>query len=291
VTDADAVRAAEDRLIEALARHVAIVVAVSGGVDSTTLAWLAHRRARGRVAMVHAVSPAVPASATARVRDYAAREGWSLTVTGAGEFDDPDYRANPVDRCYYCKTNLYARIRALSTGVIASGTNVDDLADYRPGLRAASEHDVVHPYVEAGIDKRTVRALARVHRLDDIAELPAQPCLASRVETGIGIDADDLAFVERVESELAAVLPAGAVVRCRVTRGGVVIECGDAARRSKSPAAGVEAGLQGGVPVEHATDIRLRANVEAIARQLCGEAGRAFSGVRPYRRGSAFLRR
>ncbi len=295
MTGSDLTRSAELRLIDALAPHDAIVIAVSGGVDSMTLAWLAHRRARGRIAMVHAVSPAVPASATARVREYAAREKWALTVTGAGEFDDPDYVSNPVDRCYFCKANLYARIRALSSGVIASGTNVDDLGDYRPGLRAASERGVLHPYVEAGIDKRMVRALAHAHRLDDLAELPAQPCLASRVETGIGIDTTDLAFIEHVESTLAAILPAAAIVRCRITRGGVAIEVGDADRGDADRGGKGEAAAGGGGERDGAlapSDAvgHGRAAAEAIARRLCAEAGRPFSGLRPYRRGSAFLR-
>ena len=88
--------------------------------------------------MFHAVSPAVPATSTELVRAYAPREGWRLTVLDAGEFDDPDYRANPVNRCYFCKTNLYARIRKATADTIASGTNRDDLSDFRPGLKAAA---------------------------------------------------------------------------------------------------------------------------------------------------------
>ena len=103
--------------------------------------------------MLHAVSPAVPPHATARVRAHAERHGWALTVADAGEFDDPRYRANPVDRCYFCKSNLYDRIRSVTEGTVASGTNLDDLGDYRPGLKAAAERGVVHPFVEAGIDK------------------------------------------------------------------------------------------------------------------------------------------
>ena len=177
-----------------------MAIAVSGGVDSMTLAAFAHRRSPASVTAIHAVSPAVPTAATQRVRDLAAAEGWTLIVTGAGEFEDARYRANPVNRCYFCKTNLYDRIKGLTPHRIASGANLDDLGDYRPGLLAAAEHDVVHPYIEAGMGKSAVRALARKLGLGDIAELPAQPCLSSRVETGIAIDAQDLAFVETVES-------------------------------------------------------------------------------------------
>ena len=256
---------AQERLVAAIERHEALAIAVSGGVDSVTLAYLAHRFARTAVSMVHAVSPAVPVHATERVRAYAAREGWRLTVTGVGEFDDPHYRANPVDRCYFCKSNLYDRIRELSDGAVASGANLDDLGDFRPGLTAAAERGVVHPYLEAGIDKAGVRALARRHGLHDLAELPAQPCLASRVETGIRIDADDLAFVGRVEASLAGMLPRGATLRCRITHGSVVVEIGE------------------GAPAAHAA-------VEAVAARLCAADGRVFSCLRPYRRGAAFLR-
>ena len=151
-----------------LAPHATLAIAVSGGVDSMTLAAFAHRLHQsggmGPVEMIHAVSPAVPPAATERVRARASREGWRLTVTGAGEFDDSRYRDNPVNRCYFCKTNLYDRIRALTGGAIASGANLDDLGDYRPGLLAAAERAVVHPYIEAGMDKAAVRALARATR-------------------------------------------------------------------------------------------------------------------------------
>ncbi|WP_035485735.1 adenine nucleotide alpha-hydrolase family protein [Geminicoccus roseus] len=252
-------------LLQALDRHDDLAIAVSGGVDSMTLAYLTHRFGRHPVRMVHAVSPAVPPAATARVERHAALHGWRLDVVGAGEFDDPSYRANPANRCYFCKTNLYGRIRGLTSGTIASGANLDDLSDYRPGLIAATEHRVVHPYVEAGIAKVGVRALAARHGLDDLAELPAQPCLASRVETGIAIDAGDLAFVDLVERELAALLPKGATLRCRITHAGAVVELDGA-------------GAGGGaVAATHAAG-------------LAQAHGRTFLGVRPYRRGSAFLR-
>ena len=235
-----------------------LAIAVSGGVDSMTLAHAAHRRCSD-VTMIHAVSPAVPAHATARVRAHAARGAWRLIVTGAGEFDDPRYRANPVDRCYFCKTNLYARITAVTDAPVASGANLDDLSDYRPGLMAAAEHAVVHPYVLAGMDKAAVRALARTYGLDDLSELPAQPCLSSRVETGLAIRADDLGFIDRMERLLAPHLPPGTDIRCRVTHGGIVVEAS----------------------ADLADD--------GVARDLCMAEGRTFLGLKPYRRGSAFL--
>ena len=138
-----------------------------------TLATLAHRLlGAGRVAMVHAVSPAVSPEATARVRRYAEIEAWDLTVLDAGEFADADYLRNPVNRCYFCKTNLYGTIARVTPRQILSGANTDDLGEYRPGLDAAREHGVRHPYVEAEIDKRgrsRARSSARAARRLGIA--------------------------------------------------------------------------------------------------------------------------
>ncbi len=149
---------------------------------------------------------------------------------------------------------------------IASGTNRDDLSDFRPGLRAAAEHDVIHPYVEARLDKGDVYALASKLGLDDLERLPAQPCLASRVETGIAIAPSDLAFIDDVEMRLAAALGNDAVVRCRVTHAGVVIELDDANFAATASTA------------------------RHIGEAACHSTGRTFAGIRHYRRGAAFLR-
>jgi uncharacterized protein len=253
------------QIVVSLDRHERLAIAISGGVDSMTLAHVAWRFARARVTMYHATGPAVPVAARGRVEAHAAEHGWPLRLLDAGEQRDARYRANPVDRCYYCKTNLYARIREATPDAIASGTNLDDLTDFRPGLRAAAERDVVHPYVEAGIGKAQVYALAAGLRLEDLERLPAQPCLASRVETGIAIEPGDLAFIDAVEMQLASRLGADAVLRCRVTHGGIVIEIA-------------------------APDAATTAIAHTIAIEACGREGRAFAGVRPYARGAAFLR-
>ncbi|MGB1008031.1 MAG: hypothetical protein ACPGVX_12705, partial [Thalassobaculaceae bacterium] len=148
-----------------------------------------------------------------------------------------------------------------------SGANLDDLGDYRPGLRAAAEQAVRHPYIEAAMDKAAVRVLAGHLGLSDIADLPAQPCLASRVETGIAIDAADLAFIEQVETWLTDRF--GAVtLRCRITGAGVRVELGAAATAAM-------AGRDGEIVAELTV--------------LCAGAGRSFAGLGPYRRGSAFI--
>lgn len=248
------------RLASILRAQDRLALAVSGGVDSLTLAHAVQRLA-GQVPQVfHAVSPAVPADATARVRRHAAAQDWQLTVIEAGEFADPDYLRNPVNRCYFCKSNLYARIAVATDDPIASGANLDDLGDYRPGLAAAAERQVIHPFVMAGIDKAQVRRLAADFGLTDIADLPAQPCLASRIETGLPVTAEDLTFVAHVETALTA-LTGPTDLRCRITRDGVRIEA----------------------------DPALHPLIADQAARLCTDAGRALAAIAPYRRGSAFL--
>ncbi|MDP1902158.1 MAG: hypothetical protein Q8K96_17175 [Rubrivivax sp.] len=246
-----------------------IGVALSGGVDSLTLAAVAHAARGCRATMYHAQSPAVPAEATARVKDMAHARGWRLEVFDAGEFARTEYLANPVDRCFHCKTSLYAAIRARTGVQVVSGTNLDDLGEYRPGLRAASEQGVRHPFVEIGADKAMVRAMARVLGLGSVAELPAAPCLASRVETGIGIDAATLALVHASERLVGAAL-AARTVRCRVRATGVVLEL-DAATLEAVGAA-------------------RRAELAEEVRGLFAHAGLARAvSFAPYRNGSAFL--
>lgn len=137
------------RLAEIVEDIGGAALALSGGVDSMTLAvFTARRLGSGRVTMMHAVSAAVPEEATARVKAWAVRESWRLQLIDAGEFADESYRANPVNRCFFCKGHLYGTIAQRTTGTILSSTNTDDLGEYRPDL-------------EAAMDKWAVRSLAR----------------------------------------------------------------------------------------------------------------------------------
>jgi len=146
-----------------------LAIAVSGGVDSMTLAHAAHRAGIPGLLVVHALSPAVPAEATARVRDHARRFGWRLTEVDAGEFADPQYRANPVNRCYFCKTNLYARIAHVTEGPIASGANLDDLGDDRPGLLA--DHIAARIDLDTRTRQQLVEEVSAARRLEMVERL------------------------------------------------------------------------------------------------------------------------
>lgn len=254
------------RLLAQLSELPPLAIAVSGGVDSMTLASIAHRHAAVKPIMVHAVSPAVPSAARAVIDAHAMAEGWELTILDAGEQNDPRYRANPYNRCYFCKSNLYGTIRATTERTIASGTNLDDMAEHRPGLIAAGEHEVVHPFVAAGIDKATIRAIARRFGFTGFAELPAQPCLASRVETGIAIVQRDLAFIDRLEREARSCLGQGETLRVRIRRDGVHLEIG------RDLAAGERTAL------------------EAVMERESAAEDRPYRGISPYRTGSAFVR-
>jgi pyridinium-3,5-biscarboxylic acid mononucleotide sulfurtransferase len=265
--------APEEQLIQCLQGLQPVAIAVSGGVDSLTLATLAHRvLPPGACLVFHAVSPAVPEHATERVRALAKQEGWRLTIFDAGEFGNEDYRSNPVNRCFHCKYSLYEGIRQLTGATLLSGTNRDDLGEYRPGLDAARLFNVRHPYVEVDFTKVAVRRLAARLGLGDVAELPAAPCLASRVETGLRIEAATLRLVYQVEQLVAASLKPK-VVRCRIRHGAIVIELDP----------------QTLMRLADQSKLQLTQAISALAD--AGVAVPAGTNVRyePYRVGSAFL--
>jgi uncharacterized protein len=266
--------ALEEQLIQCLQPLRPVAIAVSGGVDSLTLATLAHRvLPNGTSAMFHAVSPAVPEEATGRVRAFAQQEGWHLTIFDAGEFENEAYRSNPVNRCFHCKHNLYEGIKRFSGATILSGTNRDDLGEYRPGLEAARHFNVRHPYVEAGFTKVDVRRLAARLGLGHAAELPAAPCLASRVETGIRIEAESLRLVHRVEQLVAASLKPK-VVRCRIRPGAIAIELDP----------------QTLAQLDHDGQLQLSQAILRLAEALLTIPVRAEVRFESYRVGSAFLK-
>lgn len=191
----------------AVGRAQSAVVAFSGGVDSSLVAAIAARVLSDRALAVTAVSPALATGELDGARGVARAVGIAHEVVRTDELAREGYRQNGPDRCYHCKSELYTQLGSLAArrgfGALLSGANVDDLGDWRPGLRAAAEHGVRHPLVEAGFGKADVRAAAHELELPS-ADKPAMPCLASRLPFGTQVDPDILAQVDRAERALKA---------------------------------------------------------------------------------------
>lgn len=199
-------------------------VAYSGGVDSAALAALtAEAVGRERTVLLLAVSPSLARRERRLAHAQAATLGLELVEVSTHELDNPSYTANPVDRCYHCKDELFTRIEdseaaRLGLAVVAYGENADDAQRVdRPGARAAREHAVAHPLADAGATKEDVRAIARAFGLAS-ADKPAAPCLASRIPHGEEVTA---AKLEQIDVAEDAVLAAG-FTDCRVRHHGTV---------------------------------------------------------------------
>jgi uncharacterized protein len=201
-----ATAAKHDALRAVLAAMPGALVAYSGGVDSALLAEVAHQTLGSMSTAVTADSPSLARRELAAAAELARLRGWQHLVLETQELDDPSYQANPVDRCYYCKSALFDRLQPLATeqGVpVLLGTVCDDLGDWRPGHRAAAERGVRHPLVEAGLAKAEVRALSASLGLPTAAK-PASACLASRLAYGVPVTQQALARVEQAEELIAS---------------------------------------------------------------------------------------
>ncbi|HBJ34614.1 MAG TPA: ATP-dependent sacrificial sulfur transferase LarE [Planctomycetaceae bacterium] len=186
------------------------VIAFSGGVDSAVVAAAAARsdRLRGGPASiaVTAISPSVPQVQ----RDIAARVASEIAIEhvciATAEMSRDDYTKNDTRRCFFCKQTLYGALRKVAADhgglPIASGTNADDLGDYRPGIEAGRQADVATPLADLRIDKATVRQIATFWELS-VAELPAAPCLSSRIAYGVAVTEERLRRIEQAESWLS----------------------------------------------------------------------------------------
>ncbi len=182
------------------------LVAYSGGVDSSLVAFLAAEVLGAKALAVTSGSASLKRSDLALAKRLADEWGMRHRVIVTDELSKPDYRANPVNRCFHCKTSLYTALadigRQEGFAEILNGTNTDDLGDHRPGLIAAQDFAVRSPLVETGVDKAGVRALAAHLGLDNAAK-PQSACLSSRFPYGASINAERLAQVEQAEERLA----------------------------------------------------------------------------------------
>jgi pyridinium-3,5-biscarboxylic acid mononucleotide sulfurtransferase len=185
-----------------LSRHAPLLIAYSGGVDSTFLlaeaTWTLGNRALG----VIADSPSLPRASLASAMTTAKSFGAYVEVIATTELNDPRYSSNPVNRCYFCKLELFTRMEQVATergfAALAYGENADDVFQLRPGANAAREFSVLAPLRIAGLSKAEIRFWSR-HRGLPTADIPAQPCLSSRIPHGTAVTSDALAMIERAE--------------------------------------------------------------------------------------------
>lgn len=182
-----------------------VMVAYSGGVDSAFLAATAHRILGDRMLAVLADSPSLARHDMEQAKAFAEAHGIPLRVIQTEELDKPEYQRNDANRCFHCKTELFEGMKKLGAALgfaqIAYGMNADDRRDYRPGQRAAEQHEVLAPLAEAGLTKQEIRALAREAGYT-LWDRPAAPCLSSRVEYGRPVTRAVLEQVERAEESL-----------------------------------------------------------------------------------------
>jgi TIGR00268 family protein len=205
LAEAELARSAAEKLavLEAnLLQAGQLMVAYSGGVDSAFLAATAHRVLGSRMLAVLADSASLSRRDMEQAYEFALTQGIPLKVVATEELDNPDYARNDANRCFHCKDELFTTMKALGEklgySAIAYGMNADDRGDYRPGQRAAQQHEVLAPIAEAGMTKAEVRILCKAAGFS-LWDRPAAPCLSSRVEYGRKVTREVLEQVENAE--------------------------------------------------------------------------------------------
>jgi uncharacterized protein len=198
-------RRKETELFARLRSHERVMVAFSGGVDSSYLAWAAHRALGADSLAVTAVSDSYPESHRQMAEEIVARFGLAHRFIETHEMKRPAYRANASDRCYHCKSELFETMGRLKQELgferVSYGVNTDDTTDFRPGHRAAEEHEVLAPFLEVDLSKDEIRRLSRAVGLPT-ADLPASACLSSRLPYGTEVTVERLRQVELGEERL-----------------------------------------------------------------------------------------
>jgi len=194
-------------LEESLRTSGRILVAYSGGVDSAYLAWAAHEQLGSNMLAIIADSPSLARTQLADAIAFAREQEIPLDLISTSELDRPEYARNDGQRCFHCKDELFAAMENLRVArgfdVIAYGVNQDDQGDFRPGQKAAQQHQVAAPLLRAGLTKAEIRELARQAGLR-IWDKPASACLSSRIEYGREVTRETLAVVEAGEDAIRA---------------------------------------------------------------------------------------
>ncbi len=197
--------AKEERLREIFRELDSVIVAYSGGVDSSYVAYVANAELGPRAICITGQSASLPDYQRTEIENVVKKFGFHHEVIQTEELENPGYRANNPDRCFFCKDELYTKLESVARtrGIknIVDGSTVDDLGDYRPGRRAASEHEVRSPLIEAGLTKTEVRELSHRATLPTW-DKPASPCLSSRIAYGTTVTIERLSKVDRGEEIL-----------------------------------------------------------------------------------------
>lgn len=182
-----------------------MLVAFSGGVDSSYLAFIANQELGDRALCVTGLSPSVSQLQRHQASKIAKKFGFNYLRVETDEMNDPNYAANPINRCYFCKNELYGKLAAIAAknaiDVTIDGANFDDLKDYRPGKTAADEYGVRSLLAEVGFSKDEIRKQSNIHGIETW-DKPASPCLASRIKYGVSVSVERLNVIEKGESIL-----------------------------------------------------------------------------------------
>lgn len=182
-----------------------VLVAYSGGVDSAYLALIATQELGSNAVCITGISPSVSEIQRREAANTAETFAFNYRKIQTDEMENPDYQANPSNRCYHCKTELYGKLSAVAAQekieFVLDGTNTDDAGDYRPGKTAAAEKAVRSPLIEVGLSKNEIRELSRLQNLSTW-DKPSSPCLSSRIAYGVPVTIERLSKVERGEAIL-----------------------------------------------------------------------------------------